>query len=77
MDAQHRSRLVEVQWGESDLAAYPVEIHLVACHRSGLLNEITQLLKDDKIEVLKLNMETDEEQNAYIQLRLEISDLKN
>ena len=76
LDAQHRSRLVEVQWGESDLAAYPVEIHLVACHRSGLLNEITQLLKDDKIEVLKLNMETDEEQNAYIQLRLEISDLK-
>ncbi|MFV2090884.1 MAG: ACT domain-containing protein, partial [Pseudomonadales bacterium] len=76
LDDHRRNRLVEVEWGKSDLASYPVEIRISAYHRSGLLNDITQFLKDDKTEVLMLNMETDDEQLANIRLRLEISGLK-
>ena len=71
-----RSRLVEVQWGKSNLTAWPVDIKIAAYPRHGLLNDITQLFKEEKIEVVKLNMETDADNNASIRVRLEISGLK-
>ncbi len=76
LDPRRRARLVEVQWGESELASYPVEIRIEAHHRAGLLNDITQFLKDDKLEAHRLTMQTDPEQLAHIQLRLQISGLK-
>ena len=75
LDELRRSRLVEVQWSESEAGAYPVEIRISAYQRAGLLSEITQLLKDENIVVIKLNRQADDEQGADILLRLEISDL--
>ncbi len=77
LNAPRRERLIEVQWGKSELASWPVEIQIAAYHRGGLLNDITEFLKEKKIPVLKLNMETDDEHGANIQLKLEISGLKN
>ena len=76
LDAPRRERLVEVQWGKSAAASWPVDIHVSAYHRVGLLNDITEFLKAEKIPVLKLNMNTDDENSAMIQLRLEVAGLK-
>lgn len=76
LEAHRRDRVVEVQWGDADVASasYVVEIHITAYQHDGLLNELTQFLLKEKIEVLKLNMNTDTENISHIQLRLEISD---
>ena len=76
LDEQRRARLIEVRWGESEATAWPLEIQLTAYNRSGLLNDINEFLKQEKIQVLKLNRETDDEHGAHIRLKLEIADLK-
>ncbi len=76
LDAPRRARLSEAQWGKSTPTCLPVDINITAYHRNGLLNDITEFLKGEKTEVLKLTMETDPEHGAYIRLKLEISGLK-
>ncbi|MGB5706762.1 MAG: bifunctional (p)ppGpp synthetase/guanosine-3',5'-bis(diphosphate) 3'-pyrophosphohydrolase [Arenicellales bacterium] len=71
-----QNRLIEVEWGGDAAAAYPVEVLLSAYHRSGILHDITQVLKDSKIDLLKVNMETDSENIARVTLRLEVSGIK-
>lgn len=71
-----QNRLIEVDWGGEDSSAYPVEVMLSAYHRSGILHDITQVLKDSKIDILKVNMEVDNENIARVRLRLEVSGLK-
>ena len=76
LDDQRRERLIEVRWGESELASSPLEIQLTGYDRGGLLNDINEFLKQEKIQVLKLNKEIDDEHGVHIRLRLEVSDLK-
>ena len=70
-----RARLIEAQWGNAP-AALPVDIRITAEPRSGLLNDITQLLKDEKVETLKLNLETTADNSADIRVKLELANLK-
>jgi len=76
LDAPRRERLIEVRWGKSGPASWPVELRIWAYHRSGLLHDITQLFQDEKVAVLKLNLEAGHENSATIQVALEISGLK-
>ena len=73
LDRPRRERLVEVQWNASDTAAYPVEIRIHAHARGGLLDDITQLLKEDKVALRALDFEPGDDDSALIRLRLEIS----
>ncbi|MDH5648291.1 MAG: GTP diphosphokinase [Gammaproteobacteria bacterium] len=69
-------RLVEVGWGASGGSAYPVDIIIVAYDRSGLLNDITTLLRNESINVLAANTNTDKVRHiARMQLTLEINDI--
>ncbi len=74
---ERQNRLIDVEWGNQDSASYPVEVQLSAYHRSSILHDVCQVLKDAKIEVLKVNMETDDENLAQVRLRLEVSGLKS
>lgn len=77
LSEEMQNRLVEVDWGQQDSGAYPVEVMVSAYHRSGILHDITQALKDTSTNVLKVNMEVDDENIVQIHLRLEVSGLKN
>ncbi|MDD9885027.1 MAG: HD domain-containing protein [Gammaproteobacteria bacterium] len=76
LDDARRARLVEVKWGQSELAAWPVELRIAAYQRAGLLHDITQLFQAEKVEVAKLLTQTDAENNATIRVKLEIPGLK-
>ena len=76
LDQDLQVRLIDVEWGQQDLSSYPVEVRLSAYQRSGILHDVTQVLKDAKIDVLKVNMETDDENIAQVTLLLEVSGLK-
>ena len=76
LQADRINRLIEVEWGEYEQSSYPIDIALTAYARSELLHDITQTLKNHKLHVHKLNMQTDDEHIATIHLRLEISGLQ-
>ncbi|MEM7195505.1 MAG: bifunctional (p)ppGpp synthetase/guanosine-3',5'-bis(diphosphate) 3'-pyrophosphohydrolase [Pseudomonadota bacterium] len=73
LPTEQQNRLIEVEWGEQSLESYAVDLEIQAYHRSGLLHDVTQTLKDNHTDVLLLNMSTDAEHIARVDLRIEIS----
>ena len=72
---EQRRRLVEVDWGERP-QSYPVDIHIEAFDRQGLLRDITNTLTNDKINVLAVNTRTNrDDQSVRMDLEIEIVDL--
>ena len=74
---KEQSRLIEVEWGDTDVRNYPVNILIYANDRHGLLSEITKTFSDDKINVIAVNTISDKkEQTARMAVTIEIRDLQ-
>ena len=69
-------RLIEVSWGGEPVQTYPVEIFIKAYDRSGLLRDVSQLLANEKINVLEASTRTNPDDNyASMMLTLEVPNL--
>ncbi|MFA5676853.1 MAG: GTP diphosphokinase [Pseudomonas sp.] len=69
-------RLIEVNWGGAPVQTYPVEIFIRAYDRAGLLRDVSQLLANEKINVLEASTRTNRDDNyASMMLTLEIPNL--
>ena len=69
-------RLVEVDWGERESGAYPVDVYIEAYDRQGLLRDITTLLANENINVLGINSLSDPEHHtAAMVISLEVGDI--
>ena len=75
LSAEHQNRLIEVEWGGEQQGAYAVELEVSAYHRTGILHDITQVLKEARLNPLKVNMDVDDENVATVMLRIEVSGL--
>lgn len=70
-----RKRLIEADWGEKP-HSYPVDIHIEAFDRQGLLRDITSTLSNEKINVLAANTRTNrDDQSVIMDLEVEIVDI--
>lgn len=69
-------RLIEVSWNSEKDKTYPVYIRVEVCDEVGVLNGITGLLADLKINIQDIQMTRYPDRTAVIDLCLEISDLK-
>lgn len=68
-----RQRLIEVEWGHSTDAVYPVEISLTAFPRTSLMQDISSILANQKVNLLDINATTNKaEQMVYARLTIEI-----
>ncbi len=68
-----RQRLIEVEWGQNSNAVYPVEISLTAFSRTNLMQDISSILANLKINLLDINSKTNKaEQMVYTKLIIEI-----
>jgi len=65
-----------VEWGTPIGLLYPVEIHVKADDRFGLLRDISQILTDTKINITAVSTLTDENLIANMSLRIEVRDAK-
>jgi GTP pyrophosphokinase len=71
------NRIIEVAWGARK-STYPVNIVIQAYDREGLLRDITNILSNEKINVLAVNTQSDEnEYIATLSLKIEISSLED
>ena len=70
---QKRQRLIEVEWGQDAESVYPVEISLTAFQRTGLMQDVSTILANKKINLLDINSKTNkQEQMVYTRLTIEI-----
>ena len=73
-----QARLIEVEWGDTEIRNYPVNILIQANDRHGLLSDITKTLSDDKVNVIAVNtMSNKKEQTAKMAVTIEIRDLRH
>ena len=72
-----QARLVEVEWGDSDIHNYPVNLMIKANDRHGLLTDISRTLSDDKVNVVAVNtVSNKKDQSARMSVTIEIRDLQ-
>ena len=76
LNQKHPERTIEVAWGESESATYPVELTLRAMDRSGLLRDISTVLADENANVTDLTTHTDKKtMETVMAISLDIRDL--
>jgi GTP pyrophosphokinase len=69
-------RMIQVNWGPVPAQTYPVEISIRAYDRSGLLRDVSQILLNERINVLAVNTRSNKEDNtANMSLTIESPDL--
>jgi len=70
---QKRQRLIEVEWGGHNGSVYPVEVSMSAYQRTGLMQDISTILANHKINLLHVNSNTNkDDQMVYTRLTMEI-----
>ncbi|MDH1865673.1 GTP diphosphokinase [Pseudomonas chengduensis] len=74
--AREPERMIQVNWGPVPVQTYPVEIVIKAYDRSGLLRDVTQVLLNEKLNVLAVNTRSNKEDNtASMSITVEIPGL--
>ncbi|MBB3101703.1 GTP diphosphokinase [Azomonas macrocytogenes] len=69
-------RMIQVNWGPVPEKTYPVEIFIRAYDRAGLLRDISQVLLNEKINVITVNTQSNKEDStATMALTIEIPGL--
>ena len=69
-------RIIQVNWGPVPVQTYPVEIIIKAYDRSGLLRDVTQVLLNEKLNVLAVNTRSNKDDNtASMSITVEIPGL--
>ena len=72
---EQRPRLINVAWANQPDSRYTVAIKITAYDRSGLLNDITQVLAKENVNVRAVNTLSDEDNMAHMKIITEISHL--
>lgn len=76
LNQRHPERILEVNWGQTESATYPVDLTLHAYDRSGLLRDISSVLADEKANVTDLRSRTDQESlQTVMDISIDIRDL--
>ena len=74
--AREPERMIQVSWGPVPVQTYPVDVVIRAFDRSGLLRDVSQVLLNERINVLAVNTRSNKEDNtASMLLTIEIPDL--
>ena len=69
-----QDRLLKAQWGNNKAARFAADIEIEAHDRRGLLRDITELFSHEKVNVTKVNTQS-EDDFAHMRFSIEIIDL--
>ncbi|MCR5508052.1 MAG: bifunctional (p)ppGpp synthetase/guanosine-3',5'-bis(diphosphate) 3'-pyrophosphohydrolase [Lachnospiraceae bacterium] len=72
-----RARLIEAEWqhdAEKTSERYMAEINIYSVNRNGLLAEITRVLTEKNVGILKMNVRTSRQGTATTSISFEVSD---
>ena len=72
LQARHAERVIEVDWGGSPDAVYPVELSVQAFDRHGLLRDISTVMADEKVSVDSVQTNTNKK-TMQVEMLLAVS----
>ncbi|MBA2316072.1 MAG: bifunctional (p)ppGpp synthetase/guanosine-3',5'-bis(diphosphate) 3'-pyrophosphohydrolase [Chloroflexi bacterium] len=66
------SRLIEVEWEAAPAATYPIAIRVEAYDRTGLLNDITQVVAENKVNIVAASVQVSPDHTAIVTATLQV-----
>lgn len=72
---EEADRMVEVMWAEQGESTYPVDIQIFGIDRSRLVTDVMNTVMDTRTSILGVNARVGKDQEASIQLSVEIRNL--
>jgi len=73
MNEREVGRLIEVEWEAAPSQTYPIAIRVEAYDRTGLLNDITQVVAEQKVNILSANVAVSPDHIAILRATLEVA----
>ncbi len=69
-------RLIDVEWESADQQTYPITVRIDALDRPGLLNEITNVVAEHKVNIVAASIGTRPDGTASISATLKVTSLQ-
>ncbi len=69
-------RLIDVEWESADQQTYPITVRIDALDRPGLLNEITNVVAEHKVNIVAASIGTRADGTATISATLKVTSLQ-
>jgi GTP pyrophosphokinase len=66
-------RLIEVEWESAPAQTYPIAIRVEAYDRTGLLNDITQVVAENKVNIIAANVGVMPDHTAVVVATLQVA----
>src|SRR5215218_942727 len=67
------SRLIDVEWEAAPQQTYPIAVRVEAFDRTGLLNDITQVVAEAKVNILAADVSVGPDHSAVVRATLEVA----
>jgi (p)ppGpp synthase/HD superfamily hydrolase len=67
------SRLIDVEWEAAPAETYPIAIRVEAYDRTGLLNDITQVVAENKVNIVSAAVSVNPDHTAVVIATLQVS----
>jgi guanosine-3',5'-bis(diphosphate) 3'-pyrophosphohydrolase len=66
-------RMIDVEWEGQVAQTYPISIRVEAYDRTGLLSEITNVVAENKVNIVAANVKVHDDHTATVQATLQVS----
>jgi GTP pyrophosphokinase len=73
MGERETARLIEVEWEGKAQQTYPISLRLEAYDRTGLLSDVTQVVAENKVNILAANVSVTPDRTAVVRATLEVA----
>jgi GTP pyrophosphokinase len=67
------SRLIEVEWEAAPAQTYPIAIRVEAYDRTGLLSDITQVMAENRVNILAANVGVNPDHTAHVSMTIQVA----
>ncbi len=73
LSERETSRLIDVEWDAAPAQTYPIAIRVEAYDRTGLLSDITQVMAENRVNILAANVAVSADHTAVVAMTLQVA----
>jgi GTP pyrophosphokinase len=73
LNERETARMIEVEWESEMQQTYPISIRIEAYDRTGLLSDISQVVADNKVNIVAANVAVSADRTATVRATLEVA----
>jgi GTP pyrophosphokinase len=67
------SRLIDVEWEAAAAETYPIAVRIEAYDRTGLLSDVTQVMAENKVNILAANVTVNPDHTAVLSMTIQVA----